>query len=436
MRRRPVLVLLILAIASMAVTPAQAAHPVYTAYELDNGLRVVLNPVRGCGVVTLGLAVRAGKDLEATPESSGLSYWTSVMMVQQTAKRKSAEEIFGPIEQSGGTLYLDPRNTYILLLGKVASADLGLISQTVSDAVQNPVFDPRFCNVVMHALGYVVKDARPTDAGSGFEKMLSGVFGDHPYAHRTIGEGKSVGETTWPGLKKLHQAYYIPNNSHLFVTGDFDPAQAQSIIARDFAGWKWRLSPARPALAKPPTGNRKFDSHAGGQQAHIFVGFRVPGIQHEDGPALAVLNAVLGQGFGSRLFQQLRSRDGLAYECYSEYDWLEYAEPSLLYMYVNTSSNKADKVTEGLLEQARQLRETGISVDELKRGQAVAIGRLFRQLQESTSQITTMAAMDAAGLGYDGFERFVARIQAVSVADVQRVAAKYLKETVVSTVKP
>jgi len=430
--------LVLAAVLALTLIPAAAGDVAaqIESYQLGNGLKVVLRQSGEQDIVTVAIAFKCGQDLEIKPEDYGLNYWTTFAMMLGTNRRPSPDAVLRPVEETGGTVDYASMASTTLFLAKVNAQNFYTALDTVSDVVRNPIIHEGYV-AAMQQLDVWVDSINTNDRGIAFTKLKEGIFGDHPYAHNAQGTGKAIRTNGWAKYRKHHQTYFIPNNAVLFISGSFETDEAKKYVAQCFDSWKSGPEPPRPWEVKTGSGAVDFIKRGSGKQAHIYLGYRVPGIAHQDGPALAVLSSIWGEGgLGSRMFQELRSKQGLAYECFSSYEWLDYANPSMLYAYIGTASDKVTTAQEGMRALAEQFRNEPVSDDELARGKVTAINSLYRTMQENTSQVIYMAFFESAGLGYDGFEKFADAVRAVKIEDVQRVAQKYFVDPVMTTVTP
>lgn|GEM_PF-1946171 len=405
-------------------------------YQLDNGLKVVLRQSLEQDIVTIAISFKCGQDLEVNPEDYGLNYWTALLMMLGTNRRPSPEAVARPVEETGGIFSFIPMASTTLFFAKVNAQNFFTAIDTISDVVRNPMIHEAWV-ANLQEYGSYIDYLDSGDRSLAFAKLREGIFGEHPYAHAIEGSSKAISTNNQFKYRKHHQTYYIPNNATLFISGNFDTEVAKKYVVQCFDSWKSGPEPPRPWAVETASGAVDFIKRGTGKQAHIYYGFRVPGIAHQDGPALAVLSSIWGEsGLGSRMFQELRSKQGLAYECYSSYEWMDYANPSMLYAYIGTAPEKIKTAQEGLRAQAEQFKREPISEDELVTGKAAVINGLYRTLQENTTQVAYMAFFESVGLGYDGFDKFAAAVRTVTIEDVQRVAQKYFVDPVMTTVTP
>ena len=171
------------------------------------------------------------------------------------------------------------------------------------------------------------------------------------------------------------------------------------------------------------------------QQAHLVLGYPGANVFNRDRYALEVLASILS-GQGGRLFVELRDRRGLAYQvgAYSQ----EGLEPGYFALYIATNPEKIGAALSGIEEQVRALRDRPVPAAELKRVQRFLVGNYEISLQRRSTLASLLAFNEAYGLGYQAYRQYADEILAVTVADLQRVARKYLEDSrrVTAIVRP
>jgi len=171
-------------------------------------------------------------------------------------------------------------------------------------------------------------------------------------------------------------------------------------------------------------------------QAHIIKGWLVPSFEHEDTPALTLLNVILGAGgLSSRLFLELRDKKGLAYVVRSSYE--NNADTGNFSIYIGTEPKNIQVSLDGFAEEIRKIKEIPVSVEELENAKNNLFGK-WAFSQETNSQQTVILARNAViGIGADYNDRLKEKIKQVVPEDIQHTANKYFDENyVLSVVKP
>jgi zinc protease len=231
--------------------------------------------------------------------------------------------------------------------------------------------------------------------------------------------------------------YYIrPDSAVLTIVGQCDVDDAQALVTHYFGDWKTtRERWTREAAIVPVLTKAQVVSQAAPVRAHcVMLSFPVCGVTAHDFLVLRVIDALLGGGTGSRLFRQVRENQHLAYEVSSCLTNQLAANSFSLYVVINSSHLDAAK--EALLQQTDQLRKERVTPEELSRARAYLIGRT-RLSQQSNAQYAYDLAWDTlSGLGSDYEQTLATQVEAITAADVQRVATTYFTNYVLAVIVP
>jgi predicted Zn-dependent peptidase len=154
------------------------------------------------------------------------------------------------------------------------------------------------------------------------------------------------------------------------------------------------------------------------------MGALAPALTDPDYPAVKVLGAVLGGGMAGRFFSELRDKEGLAYTTGTQYP--ARVDNSYFLALLGTAPQNVAKAEAALAAQLDRVRREQISADELRVGKAYLLGNLAMDRRTNARQAWYLASYEEAGVGYEFLDRYVAAVRAVTAADVQRVAQRYL----------
>jgi hypothetical protein len=232
-------------------------------------------------------------------------------------------------------------------------------------------------------------------------------------------------------LIAFHKEYFQPENVSLAVFGDFDAAEMKAKVEKTFGSW---AKGGRPKPAVPPVGNE------GGKpglyvinkedltQSTLGIAFPLGRMDDPDYPSLVVMTSVLGGGFGSRMMNQIRSVEGLAYMAYAHYP-AAYDRPGYWFAAVGTKSETTARALELMKREIAGMKTAEVKDEELARAKDnILKGEAFDF--DSTGKIVgRLMAYDYYGYPADFLKRYRAGIDAVTKADVLRVAKKYLDES-------
>lgn len=405
-----------------APRPLAIATPV--EQRLPNGLRVVLAERRGVQLVTAELVVLAGSEADPA-RRSGLASVTAGMLTRGT-RRHSATALAQAAESLGGTLDSaagwHQSGVAITVTVPKLDAAIGL----VSEVVQQPAFAPAELERLRTQLLDELKVAysRPgTLAGLAAQRLL---FGDGAYGHPAGGTPAALARITRADLVALHAARYRPDNAVLVLTGDLDAATALRLAQRHFGGWKPAGRPAAGtsmlAGAALPQTVAVIDMPDAGQAA-VVVAAALPPLGADRATA-AVMNAVLGGAYSSRLNQEIRIRRGLSYGAGSGLD----ARPGggSLRAVVQTRNESAAEVAALVQAEFDRLAAAPVGADELAARKATLIGDFSRSVETTAGLGATVKALIVAGLPLADLGRRIDALAAVSADDVQRYARRHL----------
>jgi zinc protease len=177
-------------------------------------------------------------------------------------------------------------------------------------------------------------------------------------------------------------------------------------------------------LPAPAPAGRRLVIEQPAQQTQIVVGAIAPSLDHADHAAVKVLSTVLGGGMAGRLFVELRDRRGLAYTATSFYEPVR--EPGALILYLGTSPESAAKAEEGLRQEIERIRKESVGADELRRAKNYLLGRYEMDRRTNERQAWYLGFYMVEDVGREYPERYRRAVEAVTAADVLRVAQTYL----------
>jgi len=395
-------------------------------------MTVLVREDPGVGVVAASLQVRAGSlfEREAT---AGLTNFMQRVLVRGTAKR-SALAIIEAAEELGGSLEAS---------GEVESAEIGGAAiarhwEPLLALLAEVVLEPTFPAAEIERERRLVLGQLQTRADNpfprAFDTALRDVYGSHPYAWPPLGRPESVAQMSRDALVAHHRTIYRPDRMVLAVSGNVPRASVLAAAERLFR----RLPPApgvpaAPTIELTPRAEPRIVERDA-RQAQVLVGFVAPPVVHPDYAPVRVLAMVLGGGMSSRLFTELRDRRGLAYSV----GVLATARtgPALFAPYLGTAPGNADAALAGMLAEVERIRTHVIGEQELARARAYLLGTLAMDRRTSARLAWYLAFYELIGAGWDWPERFARAVESVTIADVARVAQRYLVHPTVVVLRP
>jgi len=397
-------------------------HPGIWQYQLPNGLRVIVKPVRSIPLVSLHLAMRGGQLAEST-DRQGLSTFLAEMLERGTTQR-SAAQFAAEVEDIAGSLSgFAGRNSFGLQAQFLKeSLDTGL--ELMADVILRPALDAGEIEKVREEHLAAIKRREDSLSSKALELLQKGLYDAHPYAFLTLGTEASVAAIDRDALRGYLDAYAHPSNAVLSVVGDVEPESVVEALGAHLGEWS-----GPPAIEFPshtvPLLHRVQELSLAKQrsQVHVMLGFPGLRVDDPDVPALHVLTQVLS-GQGGRLFLELRDRQSLAYQVQASS--LEGLDPGMFMVYIASALEKEQQARDGVRSELVKLLDGGVSEEELVRARSYLVGSYSVSLQRLGTQASLLSLDELYGLGARRSVDYPQRIAAVTKADVERVARRVI----------
>ncbi len=406
--------------------PPALKLPAVQTTVLPNGLTLAIVEMHKVPVVDVQLLIDAGaaRDPSTAP---GLATFTATML-QQGAGARSALDIADEAAflgaQLGTAAGFDGASASIHVPKRRLEAALDLLA----DVVLRPAFaDSEIARQrELRAAQLVQQRDEPVSvANIAFPAIVYGR--EHPYGHPLNGTDSATARLARESVAEFYRTYYRPNGARILVVGDVTLAQARRLIAARFGGWERGDVPAFPSpAAVPPTAARTvyLIDKPGAAQSVVRIGHLGPVRTTPDWFALEVLNTILGGAFTSRLNQNLRETRGYTYGAFSQF-----VPRRLNGAFVALASVVTAKTDSSLIEflkELRRIRDETVAPAELAKAKAYLTLGLPGDFETTGGAAARFRELLSLGLPLDYYDRYVDRINAVTAADVQRVARQYI----------
>jgi zinc protease len=390
---------------------------------LPNGMVLLFAEQRGAPIVAVSMIIQAGAVLDPA-DKPGVANLVASVMTQGT-KTRTAPQISEAVEFLGGTLTVEAGQETTILGLSVLSKDLDLGLDLFADVLLNPVFAPAEIQRKSQEVVAGIKRGQEDPGTVSWQAFMALVFGAHPFGRPVEGTEASVPTITREDLVRFHGDHFRPNKAILAVVGDVRLADLRQKLAAKLGSWQpggpsvTPLPPPRPVPARVvKTIQREVT------QANINLGHLGITRDNPDYYAVQVMNYLLGGGFNSYLVATIREAKGWAYDVGSYFSPGKIAGEFSVSM--QTKNEVADEAIEAALAQMRRIRDQSVSGQELADAKAYLTGSFPLRLDTSSKLASMLASVEFYGLGLDYVDRYPALVNAVTAADVRRVAQKYL----------
>lgn len=432
--RRLLVALALLAAAPWVATSAlaQAKAPTVTRVQLPNGLTVLVRENPTAPVVAYSLMTRMGTRSE-TPANAGISNFLQLMLVRGTTT-KNGLEIIEAAERMGGSLDAYAEVDHAEIAATALSRHWAEMLALVADVALNPTIPEGTATAVKDFLLKQIRNRgdKPYDAGVDF--IGRRLYGPHPYAWNPLGRKESVEAQTRDTLVAHYKRYYVPAGMVLAISGRVKTDEVLERVRALFGGMPEGYGPAPTLPSPPPLEDSRDVIQVPGAQAQILMASFGPPMVHPDFPAVKVLANVLGGGMSGRFFSELRDKQGLAYTTGALIPARIERPPFV--SQIGTAPENAEKSEAALRAELARVQREPVGEEEVNVAKAYLLGNLAMDRRTNARQAWYLSAYEIAGVGHEFLELYEAKIRAVTAADVQRVAQRYLSAVRTVVVKP
>jgi zinc protease len=408
--------------------PATAPLPPFklpSVFEtaLPNGLRVVLVEDTRFPLVTLRLAFEAGSKFDPK-DLPGLSEATSTLLTEGTKTRLS-RQLAEELADIGGALRAGSGPDGLTIQGSALSENLPKLLDLLADVTLNATFPEDEVALYKSRRTQELLAERSDAAFWADEKMAAVVFGSHPYS-RENPTPESIEKLDRATLVRFRDTHIIPNNGVLILLGSIPSRdEAQGMIKARFGVWEKKPPAPRPAPEFPaPARTITLMDRTGSVQADIRMGRLAIERTSPDYFPLVVANTILGGGASSRMFMNIREKQGFAYQANSS---LQSRKNAGLFTTITQVRNEVlEPALNSIAAELETLVKEPVPASELADVKNYLSGNFVMSLETQSGLATQLANMKLLGLPDNYLETYTARIRAVQPAQLQAAAAKYM----------
>jgi predicted Zn-dependent peptidase len=387
---------------------------------LSNGVRVISEAMPHVRSVAVGIWIGTGSRRE-TPERNGISHFIEHMLFKGTTRR-SAEDIARSVDSIGGNLDAFTAKELVCFNTKVLDQHLSLAFDVLADLVLNPLFRE---DDIEKEKGVILEEIKMEADSPDYlvhEIFSANFWKDHPLGKPILGTRETVKRFDRNAVLEYYSAAYVPSGLIVTAAGNLTHDRLVALVREHFENQKPGV-PLPPEVVPSTHARIALRSKKSLEQVHLCLGVPSYPLPHQERFACYVLNTLLGGGMSSRLFQNIRERQGLAYAVFSELN--PYRDTGCLSIYAGTSLESARQVVELILKEFRQLKESLVPEEELRRAKDHLKGSLMLSLESTASRMSNLARQEMYFGRFFTLDELVESIESVTAADVQRIALTF-----------
>lgn len=384
---------------------------------LPNGLRVITESMPAVRSVAVGCWVDAGSRDEDSPEA-GASHFLEHLLFKGS-ERLSAQDIARAFDAVGARSNAFTSKEYTCYWAQLRDEDLPMGIELLGEMLRRPAFRPdEIASEALVVLEEInMNEDDPADVAH--DQFARALWGDHVLALPVLGTRESISAMERGVIDRYWSRRYHPPAVVVAAAGHIAHEDAVAMATEHFGDWNGAGAGRRVAQPDIEPSVRVVTRDT--EQAHLVFGGEALTRTDERRFAFGILNHVMGSGMSSRLFREIREERGLAYAVYSFR--MPYTESGAYGVYVGTTPHQTSQVLDLVRGALAEVVDEGISPEELERAKGNLKGSLALSMEDTNSRMVRLGRHELTGVPHLSLDETVARIDAVTLAEVHAVAA-------------
>lgn len=387
---------------------------------LPNGLRVITERMPQVRSVSVGIWVSSGSR-EERAEEAGISHFIEHMVFKGT-RHRTAEQIARAVDSIGGGLDAFTSKEMVSYNAKVLDEHLPQAFDIVADLVRNPLFDE---DDIKKEKGVILEELKMETDNPEYlvhEIFSSHFWKGHALGRPILGTRQTIRAFDREQVARYYQRHYTPKNVLITAAGNLKHKHLAR-LAEDYFGDLRAQKGSQPAPTPKPHAPLVFRDKHSLEQVHVYLGVPSIPMAHRDRFAWYILNAILGGGMSSRLFQNIREKQGLAYTVFS--DLTMYRDVGCMLVYAGTSPRSAGRVVESIVHEMKELAAHQVTPEELRRAKDHLKGSYVLGLESTSSRMGNLARQEVYFKRFFSLTELLDQVEEVTAEEVRSLAQRF-----------
>ncbi|MDW3219126.1 MAG: pitrilysin family protein [Acidimicrobiales bacterium] len=389
--------------------------------RLPGGLRLATQHDPTARSVAVGVWVGVG-NRDETPEIAGASHFLEHLLFKGSTSR-SARDIAEGIDAVGGDLNAFTSKEYTAFHARTPAKDLDFGLDTLLDVVADPGFTAADVDAERQVILEELAWSADTPDDVVHQNLALGLFPDHSLGWEVLGSAESVAAITADDIRSFHERWYRRANLVVAVVGDVDHDEICARVDARLGGLADGEAPVRIAPTQPVVPETIVRRDI--EQSHVTLGWRAVDQFDDDRFALAVANQLIGGGWSSRLFQEVREKRGISYSVFSSMG--SYVDSGTFSIYAGTHPARVPELADVVERELADLVENGPSEREMEVASGGFEGGTVLAMEDAGSRMTQIATNLLVRDRVVLVPEYLEKVRAVSADDVQRVLTKVVR---------
>ena len=397
-----------------------------TTKTLQNGLKVLVKKASSNEIVAIDFFIGSGSAAE-NREEAGLTSLTSRLLFKGT-KDKNFAQIAEGFDSLGGIWGLsverDFSEIHLVVTRKYWKEGLRLFAEVLT----SPVFPVEEVQKEKKLISQEIQSLEDSPFEFAYCAFNKNIYGSHPYGKPTFGFLDTVSRFSRNDVLEQYKRCFCSQNALIVFVGNLDAREVIKLVKKNFRSLP-SGSFGRSAFSSQTfqsLGEREVIKKSGLKQSMMFLGFRVPGVQNEDYPALKAVSALLGGGMSSRMFENIRDKKGIGYALGSFYPTR--VDSSTFVFYLGVQPERAKEGEVAFWEEIKKIQTEVVSKDELQKIKNYLTGNFYLAQQRNRNQAYYLGWFETIGLGHDFGDVYLKNIAELKPLEIKETAKKYFRD--------
>ena len=389
---------------------------------LPNGLVVITEPMPHVRSVSVGIWLQHGSRREPV-KLNGISHFIEHMVFKGTARR-SAEDIAREADRIGGMLDAFTSKELVCYNTRVLDEHLPTAFDIIADMVLAPAFPPDEITREKSVILEEIKMARDNPEDLVHELFSENFWRGHALGKPILGTRETINALERATLNDWFGQWYAPNHIVITAAGNLTHDQLMNLVGERFE----KRKPSKNGIAGPapkPAPRIKLKTKRDLEQVHVCIGVAAFPIADQRRFSASILNTLFGGGMSSRLFQNIRERQGLAYSIFSEMN--PYRDAGMLSVYGATVLKSAPQLVRSVMAEVRSLKNDLVSDEELRRAKDHLKGAMLLSLESTGARMSHIARQHLYFGRFFTPDEMIANLEAVTREEVREVAKEFFR---------
>lgn len=357
----------------------------YKKHVLENGLTIIGEEIPYVKSISLGVWINAGSRIE-DEEISGVSHFIEHMLFKGT-KNRTSKQIASEIDNLGGQINAFTSKECTCYYVKLLDSHIDIGIDILSDMILNSKFNEDDLDKERSVIIEELKMYEDSPEDLAYDLLTENIYKNDPLGMNIIGTEESLKRLNREKLLDYFNEYYVPNNSVIAISGNFNFNEIINKIEEKFKGWKKRS--VNIDIKKAEFKSCFLTKNKDTEQVNLAMSLEaVPLENDEEVYALAVINTVFGGSISSRLFQKIREEKGLVYSIYSSQSL--YRKCGELGIFASMSNDHLKEVYESIIEEIKVMKKYYLTDQEIKESKEQLKGSYILGLESTSSRMMSI----------------------------------------------